>query len=68
MQLKINKNIGEIFVIQYYGHLKELFNVNKFAKFIHLIILERCYFIMKLLFRNCEINIPDFSLNKRDLN
>ena len=44
---KINKNIGEIFVLQYYGSLKELFNFNKFAKFIFLIILERYYFIMK---------------------
>ena len=29
---------------------------------------ERCNFIMKLLSRNCEINIPDFNFNKRDLN
>ena len=36
---KTNKNIGELFVIQYYGHLKELFNFNKLAKLIYLIIL-----------------------------
>ena len=52
IQLKINKNIDEIYVIQYYGDHKELFNFNKFAKLIYLIILERCYFIMKLLWRN----------------
>ena len=40
MQLKIKKNIGEIFVIQYYGHLKELFNINKLAKLIHMINLK----------------------------
>ena len=38
--VKINKNICEIFVIQYYGCLKELFNFSKLAKLIHLIILE----------------------------
>ena len=37
---KINKNIGEIFVIQFYGRLKELFNFNKLAELIHMIILE----------------------------
>ena len=31
--VKINKN-REIFVIQYYRRLKELFDFNKFAKFI----------------------------------
>ena len=65
---QINKKIGEIFVIQYYGRLKEFYDFNKLAKFIYLIILERCYFIMKFLWRNCEINIPDISFNKRDLN
>ena len=44
---KINKNIVEIFVLQYYGSLKDLFNFNKYATFIFLIILERYYFIMK---------------------
>ena len=59
---------GEIFVIQFYGRFKELFNFNKLAELVYLIILERCYLKMKLLWRNCEINIPDFSFNKRDLN
>ena len=36
---KKNKNIGEIFVIQYYGRLKDLFDFNKLAKFMHMIIL-----------------------------
>ena len=58
---------GEIFVIQFYGRLKELYNFNK-RQIIYLIILERCYLKMKLLWRSCEMNIPDFSFNKRDLN
>ena len=37
---KTNKNIGELFVIQYYGQLKELFNFNKLAKLIHMIHLK----------------------------
>ena len=60
--------MGEIFVIQCYGRLKELYDFNKLAILIYLIILERCYFIIKLLWRDCEINVPDFSFNKRDLN
>ena len=44
---KINKNRGEIFVLQYYGSLKELFDFHKFGKFSYLIILERYYFLMK---------------------
>ena len=43
--VKINKNIGEIFVVQYYGRLKELFDFNKLAKLIQMIILEN-YFKM----------------------
>ena len=31
---KINKDMGEIFVTQYYERLKELFDFNKLAKFI----------------------------------
>ena len=42
--VKINKHIGEISVIQFYGRLKELFDFNKLAKLIYMIILE--YFIM----------------------
>ena len=34
---KTNKNIGELFVIQYYGHLKELFNFNKLAKYVYML-------------------------------
>ena len=38
-------------------------------KLIHMIISERGYFIMKkLLFRNCEVNMTDFSFNKRNIN
>ena len=37
--------MGEIFVIQFYGRLKELFDFNKLAKLIQMIILEY-YFIM----------------------
>ena len=45
MQLKqTNKNIGELFVIQYYGHLKELFNFNKLPKLIHVINLRLILF------------------------
>ena len=47
MQAKINKNIGEIFVIQFYGRLKELVDFNKLKKLIiYMIILECYYFIM----------------------
>ena len=42
---KTNKNIGEIFVLQYYGRLKELYVYNKLAKLIHQIMLQY-YFIM----------------------
>ena len=38
---------GEIFVIQFYGRLKELFNFNELAELIYPIILERCYLKMK---------------------
>ena len=44
--VKINKNIGDIFVIQFYGRLKELFDFNKLAKLIYMIILELYYFII----------------------
>ena len=36
---KINTNIGEIFVIQYCGNEKELFDFNKLTKLIHMIII-----------------------------
>ena len=55
----------EIFDTQYKGHLKEFFEFNKLKKLIYLIILGQYYFIIKLLWRNCEINIPDFSFNKK---
>ena len=29
---KIDKNIKKIFVVQYYGHLKELFDFNEISK------------------------------------
>ena len=44
--VKINKNIGDIFVIQSYGRLKELFDFNKLAKLIYMFILELYYFII----------------------
>ena len=37
---KTNKNFGELFVIQYNSHLKELFNFNKLANLIHMINLK----------------------------
>ena len=36
----VTKNIGEIFVIQFYECLKELFDFNKLTKLIYMIILE----------------------------
>ena len=48
MQLKINKNIGEIFVTRYYGQRKKLFNFNKFAN------INLCdYFIMDDVTKYC---------------
>ena len=44
--VKRNKNIGELFVVQYYGGHKELFDFNNIAKWIHMIMKEWYYFIM----------------------
>ena len=63
----INKNMKKIFVVQCYGRAKEFFDFNKLAKNFIRIFLN-IIFIMKLFLKNCKINIPDFSFNKRGLN
>ena len=45
---KIKNNMGEIFVKQFYGRLKELFDFNKLGKLIHMINFRMVLFIKKL--------------------
>ena len=60
---KNKQKLVEISVMQYNALLKELFEFNKREKLINVIV-----FRMKLLWRNSEIHIPDFSFNKSYLN
>ena len=52
---KINKKYVQIFVIQYYGRLKELFDFNKLAKLLKMIIFRIILFYNESCNKVCFI-------------
>ena len=67
--VKIDKNGWKCFLYNTTGVPKNyLILINTLANYFIKLFLNDVLFIMKLLWTNCEIIIPDFSYNKSNIN